>query len=175
KWIGRNVSFSLSNSNTSSQDRCKESGKTVTVHWIRHGSANFSRCYEWAITEESSENESKSCRKKFFTEAFRDMTQQQGSGKVYKRKRKANSVNRSWEEYTLINNALHSIIKQFTIKINETLVTEQSDTQAYNAYIKTLLNFTDQAKKSYLTKALYYKDTAGHMDEVDNTADRNLG
>ena len=79
------------------------------------------------------------------------------------------------EKYTLINNAPHSIIKQFTIKINETLVTEQSDTQAYNAYIKTLLNFTDQAKKSYLTKALYYKDTAGHMDEVNNTADGNLG
>ena len=79
------------------------------------------------------------------------------------------------KKYTLVNNALHSIIKQFTIKINETLVTEQSDTQAYNAYIKTLLNFTEQAKKSYLTKALYYKDTAGHMNEVDNTAENNEG
>ena len=79
------------------------------------------------------------------------------------------------KKYTLINNALHSLIKQFTIKLNETLVTEQSDTQAYNAYIKTLLNFTEQAKKSYLTKALYYKDTAGHMDEVDNTSKNNWG
>ena len=79
------------------------------------------------------------------------------------------------KKYTLINNALHSIVKQFTIKLNETLVTEQSDTQAYNAYIKTLLNYPEQAKKSYLTKALYYKDTAGHMDEVDNTAERNMG
>ncbi|XP_068735631.1 uncharacterized protein F54H12.2-like [Montipora capricornis] len=79
------------------------------------------------------------------------------------------------KKYTLINNALHSIVKQFTIKINETLVTEQSDTQAYNAYIKTILNLTEQAKKSYLTKALYYKDTAGHMDEVDNTAENNIG
>ena len=77
------------------------------------------------------------------------------------------------KKYTLINNALHSLIKQFTIKLNETLVTEQSDTQAYNAYIKTLLNFTEQAKKSYLTKALYYKDTAGYMDIVDNTSDNN--
>ena len=50
-------------------------------------------------------------------------------------------------------------------------MTEQSDTQAYNAYIKTILTFTEQAKKSYLTKALYYKDTAGRMDEVDNTAE----
>ena len=67
-------------------------------------------------------------------------------------------------KYTLINNALHSIVKQVTININETLVTEQSDTQAYNAYFKTILNFTEQAKKSYLTKAQHYKDTAGHMD-----------
>ena len=79
------------------------------------------------------------------------------------------------KKYTLINNALHSLIKQFTIKLNETLVTEQSDTQAYNAYIKTSLNFTEQAKKSYLTRALYYKDTAGHMDEVDNTSENNWG
>ena len=79
------------------------------------------------------------------------------------------------KKYTLINNALHSVIKQFSIKINETLVTEQSDTQVYNAYIKTLLNFTDQAKKSYLTKVLYYKGTAGHMDEVNNATDNNVG
>ena len=79
------------------------------------------------------------------------------------------------KKYTLINNALHSIVKQFTTKINETLVTEQSDTQAYNAYIKTILNFTKKAKKSYLTKALYYKDIAGHMNDVDNTAEKNIG
>ena len=79
------------------------------------------------------------------------------------------------KKYTLINNALHSLIKQFTIKLNETLVTEQSDTQAYNAYIKILLNFTEEAKKSYVTKALYYKDTAGYMDIVDNTSDNNWG
>ena len=79
------------------------------------------------------------------------------------------------KKYALINNALHSLIKKFTIKLNETLVTVQSDTQAYNAYIKTLLNFTEQAKKSYLTKALYYKDTAGHMDKADNTSENNWG
>ena len=89
---------------------------------------------------------------------------------------KRNSAdNTPGKKYTLINNALHSLIKQFTIKLNETLVTEQYDTQAYNAYFKTLLNFTEQAKKSYLTKALYYKDTAGHMDEVDNTSENNWG
>ena len=34
----------------------------------------------------------KAARKQFFTEAFRDMMQQQGRGKVYKCKRKVNSV-----------------------------------------------------------------------------------
>ena len=42
------------------------------------------------------------------------------------------------KKYTLIHNALHSLIKQFTIKLNETLITEQ----AYNANIQTFLNFT---------------------------------
>ena len=57
---------------------------------------------------------------------------------------KRNSAdNTPGKKYTLINNALHSLIKQFTFKLNETLVTEQSDTQAYNAYFKTLLNFTE--------------------------------
>ena len=69
-----------------------------------------------------------------------------------------------FKKYTLINNAFHFIVKQFIIKIYETLVTKRSDTQAYNAYIKTILTFTEKAKKSYLTKALYYKDTPGPMD-----------
>ncbi|XP_032230521.2 uncharacterized protein F54H12.2-like [Nematostella vectensis] len=67
------------------------------------------------------------------------------------------------------------MIKQFTIKIDDTLVTEQSDTQAYNSYIKTLLNFTDQVKNSYLTKSLYYKDKAGNFDATNNTATTNPG
>ena len=65
----------------------------------------------------------------------------------------------------LINNPLHSIIKQFSIRLNGTLITEQSDTYAYRAYIETLLNYDDSAKDTFLTSALYYKDTSGNMDE----------
>ena len=57
------------------------------------------------------------------------------------------------KKYTLVNNALHSIVKQFTIKINETLVTEQSDTQAYNAYIKTIRKFYRAGQKILLDKS----------------------
>ena len=65
----------------------------------------------------------------------------------------------------LINNPLHSIIKQFSIRLNGTLITEQSDTYAYRAYIETLLNYDDSQKDTFLTSALYYKDTSGNMDE----------
>ena len=51
----------------------------------------------------------------------------------------------------------------------------QAYTQAYNAYIKTLLNLLIRPRNLTYLLALYYKDTAGHMHEVDNTADRNLG
>ena len=39
-------------------------------------------------------------------------------------------------------------------------------TYAYRAYIETLLNYDVSAKKSQFTSALYYKDTAGYMDEA---------
>ena len=66
-----------------------------------------------------------------------------------------------------INNPLHSMIKQFSIRLNGTLITEQSDAYAYRAYIESLLNYTKAEKDSFLTSALFYKDTAEHMDEPD--------
>ena len=75
----------------------------------------------------------------------------------------------------LINNPLHSMIKQFSIRLNGTLITEQSDTYAYRAYIESLLNYTIAEKSSFLTSALFYKDTAGHMDEPDASKTKTGG
>ena len=78
-----------------------------------------------------------------------------------------------------VNNPLHSMIKQLSIRLNGTLITEQSDTYAYRAYIESLLNYTAAEKGSFLTSALFYKDTAGNMDETDpeqaTAAKKNLG
>ena len=71
----------------------------------------------------------------------------------------------------LINNPLHSIIKQFSIRLNGTLITEQSDTYAYRAYLESLLNYDRSAKETFLTSALFYKDTAGRMDQSDASKD----
>ena len=70
----------------------------------------------------------------------------------------------------LINNPLHSIIKQFSIRLNGTLITEQSDTYAYRAYLESLLNYNKSAKDTFLTSALFYQDTAGQMDQSNPMA-----
>ena len=69
----------------------------------------------------------------------------------------------------LVNNPLHSLFKQFSVRLNGTLITEQSDTYAYRAYIESLLNYTRSEKETYLTSGLFYKDTYGNMDEPDPT------
>ncbi|XP_032239217.2 uncharacterized protein F54H12.2-like [Nematostella vectensis] len=63
-----------------------------------------------------------------------------------------------------VNNALHSMIKQVTIHPNGKIVTLQSDSYAYRAFIETLLNYPGEAQDSYLQCALWDKDTAGQHD-----------
>ena len=74
-----------------------------------------------------------------------------------------------------INNILHSLIQQFSIKLNEIDVTEKTDSYAYKAYLESLLNYNKEAKSSFLTSSLFYKDTAGQMDETDPVSGKNLG
>ena len=40
-----------------------------------------------------------------------------------------------------VNNLAHSIFKQINLRFNGTLMTEQTDTYAYSAYLQTLLNY----------------------------------
>ena len=65
-----------------------------------------------------------------------------------------------------VNNFLHSLFKQVDVYLNGKQVTPAMGTYAYRAYIETLLNYDVSAKKSQLSSALYYKDTATEMDEV---------
>ena len=65
-----------------------------------------------------------------------------------------------------VNNFLHSLFKQVDVYLNGKQVTPAMGTYAYRAYIETLLNYDVSAKKSQLTSALYYKDTATKMDVV---------
>ena len=62
-----------------------------------------------------------------------------------------------------VNNFLHSLFRQVDVYLNGKQVTPAMGTYAYRAYLETLLNYDTSAKKSQLTSAMYYKDTAGEM------------
>ena len=40
-----------------------------------------------------------------------------------------------------VNNLAHTLFKQINVRFNGTLMTEQTDTYAYSAYLQTLLNY----------------------------------
>ena len=64
-----------------------------------------------------------------------------------------------------VNNFLHSLFKQVDVYLNGKQVTPAMGTYPYRAYIETLLNYDVSAKNSQFSSAMYYKDTAGQMEE----------
>ena len=73
------------------------------------------------------------------------------------------------EKVGVVNNFLHRLFKQVDVFLKEKQVTQATGTYSYRAYLETLLNYGPAAKKSQLTAALFYKDTAGKMDTADPT------
>ena len=70
-----------------------------------------------------------------------------------------------------VNLFLHSLFLQVDISLNGTLITASTNTYPYRALLETLLSYGEDAKKTQLTSALFYKDMAGKMDSVDFAAD----
>ena len=68
-----------------------------------------------------------------------------------------------------VNNFMHTIIKQMSIKLNDTLVTQQNDTYAYKAYIQNLLNYSPDQAKSYMPNQLWYIDETGGFEHYNTT------
>lgn len=70
-----------------------------------------------------------------------------------------------------VNNFLHSMFSNVQVELNQKCITPQSSLYNYRSMIERLLNFGVDAKATHLTTALFYKDTAGHM----NAAEGNTG
>ena len=64
-----------------------------------------------------------------------------------------------------VNLLIHSLFSQVDVALNEKLVSSSANTYAYRAYLENLLNYGKEAKESQLTSVMWYKDTAGKMDE----------
>lgn len=70
-----------------------------------------------------------------------------------------------------INNVLHSLFKDVSVKFNKKIVS-QTDNYHYKAYIEKVLNRSSEEIESSLQTDGFVKDTAGHFD---GGIDTNLG
>jgi len=68
-----------------------------------------------------------------------------------------------------VNLTLHSLFSEVDFKLGDTVISSTNNMYPYRAYLETLLSYGQDAKKSQLTSALYYKDTARHMVDGDPT------
>lgn len=63
---------------------------------------------------------------------------------------------------------MHSLFSQVDVALNNRTITPSNNTYNYVALIETLLNYGEDVKQSRLTGSLFYKDTAGAMDDMKN-------
>ncbi len=71
-----------------------------------------------------------------------------------------------------VNNWLQLPFSQVDVFLNHKLVTTQLNTYPYKAYIQTLLSYEGGAKRTHLSSALWYGDTAAH---IESRAANNVG
>ena len=76
-----------------------------------------------------------------------------------------------------VNLWLHSLFEEVDITLGDNVLTTASNTYPYRAYLETLLNHTEEAKKTQLSMAIWEKDTPERMDEPSSQAGvhRNKG
>lgn len=65
-----------------------------------------------------------------------------------------------------INNTLHSVFSQVDIVLNDVLVTPSNNLYGYKAYFEDLLSHGYEAEASYLTAAMFHKETPGHLENT---------
>lgn len=76
----------------------------------------------------------------------------------------------------LINTPLSSIFRQVDVSLNQQVISPGIGTNyGYKGYFDLLLRNAEDAKQSQLQSQLYYKDTAGFMDNVDPVEGPNFG
>nr|KAG5708770.1 hypothetical protein BaRGS_031924 [Batillaria attramentaria] len=65
-----------------------------------------------------------------------------------------------------VNLWLHALFSEVDITLNGTQVTTTTNTYPYRAYLETLLNYGEDAKKTQLAASMFYKDTANQFEKV---------
>ena len=78
------------------------------------------------------------------------------------------SISRADASVVPVNLWLHSLFSHVDVSLNDRLLTPSMNTYLYWAYLGTLLSYGPAAKESYLSAALWSKDTKGHMKDSSN-------
>ena len=77
-----------------------------------------------------------------------------------------------------VNTWMHTLFSKIDVTMGNTVVTSQEN-YPYKAYLENLLSYSPAAKDSHLRTCLFYKDTAGKLDDPqvtnDDEADCNKG
>ncbi|XP_052127177.1 uncharacterized protein F54H12.2-like [Frankliniella occidentalis] len=71
---------------------------------------------------------------------------------------------------TVVNYALNSAFCQLDVEANQTLLSQSAMTYPYRSIFEAVLNYDSPAKATHLAMRGYYKDTAGHMDDMKENA-----
>ena len=71
-----------------------------------------------------------------------------------------------------VNNLAHSIIKQIDLQLNGTLISPQSDTYHYKAYLETLLNYDREDGKTVLGPQGWYNQVDSPPQWTNNNSDK---
>jgi len=66
-----------------------------------------------------------------------------------------------------VNYIFGSMFNQVDFSLGGTMVSSSNNLYPYRAYLETLLNYGEDAKKSQLQMGLYLKDLSGKLDQVD--------
>ena len=73
-----------------------------------------------------------------------------------------------------VNYLLHALWSQVDVSLNQKVISNSSMTYHYRSYIESLLNYDISAKKSHMTQRMWYQDTPGHFDSLDDEANEGL-
>ena len=73
------------------------------------------------------------------------------------------------EIVTPINNFGHSMFKEMSVTLNDTLVTKSTTMYPFKSYIQTTLNYGESAKETWLQGCLYFPDTHGEAFDQTNS------
>ncbi|XP_059474621.1 uncharacterized protein F54H12.2-like [Neocloeon triangulifer] len=75
-------------------------------------------------------------------------------------------------EFSLKNNVLNTLFADVKLEFNQTTVSHSNHMNHYRSYLELLYNFNATAKKTHLTSALYYQDTAGAFNDLTSVPNK---